>query len=115
MTEDDRDYVYWNPIMIPVFMATINSLFEGNQQILNLYAETNKPQSFFTISVYVVVCLTIFVAMSVGYSGYLAYGNTVKSVIIYNLPNEDPLSITVKICYLVTICGSFVLLSQPVF
>jgi hypothetical protein len=30
LTEDSRDYVYWNPIMLPVFMATINSLFEGN-------------------------------------------------------------------------------------
>jgi len=30
LTDEDRNYVYFNPIMIPVFCATINSLFEGN-------------------------------------------------------------------------------------
>ena len=101
--------------MLPVFCATINGLFEGNQQILNIHAETNKPQNFFIISVYVVIILCLFIAVSVAMAGYLAFGATVKSVIIYNLPNHDPTSITVKICYLVTIMGSFVLIAQPVF
>ena len=34
---------------------------------------------------------------------------------IYNLPNEDVMSIMVRIFYLITVMGSFVLLSQPVF
>jgi amino acid permease len=51
----------------------------------------------------------------VGFAGYLAFGNSVKSVVIYNLPNHDPMAITVKICYLVTIMGSFVLIAQPIF
>jgi amino acid permease len=53
--------------------------------------------------------------MSVGYLGYFAFGNSSKSVIIYNLPNEDIMSIVIKCCYLITVMGSFVLLSQPVF
>jgi hypothetical protein len=49
--------------------------------------------------------------MAVGYAGYLAFGATSKSVVIYNLPNEDVMSIVIKVCYLVTVMGSFVLLS----
>ena len=67
------------------------------------------------MSVYVVISLTIFIAMAVGYAGYLAFGSSSKSVIIYNLPNEDIMSIVIKVCYLITVMGSFVLLSQPVF
>lgn len=53
----------------------------------------------------------LFIAVLVGYSGYLAFGNKVKSVIIYNLPYEDPMSITIKFFYLFTIMGSFVLIA----
>ena len=50
-----------------------------------------------------------------GYLGYLAFGNSVKSVILYSLPNEDPAAITAKCCYVLTIMGSFVILIQPIF
>jgi amino acid permease len=59
--------------------------------------------------------LTVFVAATVGYLGYLAFGNSVKGVILYSLPNDDPAAITAKICYVLTIMGSFVLLIQPIF
>jgi len=62
-----------------------------------------------------IVTLTFFVAALVGYLGYLAFGNSVKSVILYSLPNDDPLSITAKVCYVFTIVGSFVLIIQPIF
>jgi amino acid permease len=53
--------------------------------------------------------------MVIGYVGYLAFGASVKSVILFNLPNEDPVSITAKCFYVLTICGSFVLVIQPIF
>jgi hypothetical protein len=53
--------------------------------------------------------------MTVGYTGYLAYGASTKSVILYNLPNQDPISIIAKFCYVLTICGSFVIIIQPIF
>jgi len=43
ISEEDRSYVYWEAMMIPVVCATLNSLFEGNQVILNIYSETDKP------------------------------------------------------------------------
>lgn len=115
VTEDDRDYKYIDWVMLPIFCATMMTLFEGNQQILNLYSEADAPQNFYVIAFSCVIVLTIFVAMAVGYFGYLAFGKAAKSVILYNLPNEDPLSITAKICYILTICGSFVIVVQPIF
>ena len=31
LKDEDREYVYFNPWMVPVVCATFNSLFEGNQ------------------------------------------------------------------------------------
>jgi len=45
----------------------------------------------------------------------LAFGESAKSVVLFNLPNDDSLSITAKCLYVLTICGSFVLLIQPIF
>jgi amino acid permease len=91
------------------------TLFEGNQQILNLYAEADQPESFFMISVICIVVLTLFIAATIGYLGYLAFGASTKSVILLNLPNEDPLSVAAKICYVLTIMGSFVIIINPVY
>jgi len=41
--DEQRDYnmVSWD--YIPVFAASMNSLYEGNQQILNIYSECSRP------------------------------------------------------------------------
>lgn len=62
-----------------------------------------------------ILILTFLIAVSVGYIGYLAFGASTKGVILYNLPNDDPASIFAKCAYVLTICGSFVLLIQPIF
>lgn len=115
LTEDDRNYKTFELIYLPVFCANMMSLFEGNQMILNLYSEADQPQNFFMQAAVIIVCLTLFIACAVGYIGYLAFGETTKSVILYNLPNDDPISITAKCLYILTICGSFVLIIQPIF
>ena len=67
------------------------------------------------ITLVIIIILTVFIASTVGYLGYLAFGATTKSLILYNLPNDDPLSIMAKVCYILTIMGSFVLVIQPIF
>ena len=62
-----------------------------------------------------ILVLTFLIAVSVGYIGYLAFGASTKGVILYNLPNDDPASIFAKCAYVLTICGSFVLIIQPIF
>ena len=67
------------------------------------------------ITLIIILILTCIIAVSVGYLGYLAFGATTKSLILYNLPNDDGLSITAKACYIFTVMGSFTLVIQPIF
>ena len=115
LTSNDRDFKYCDWLMIPIFISTFMNVFEGNQQILNLYSESEKPRAFFLVTSSVIVTISFMLALFVGYLGYFAFGNSSKSVILYNLPNEDPASITAQIFYILTITGSYVLLIQPVF
>ena len=53
--------------------------------------------------------------MTTGMVGYIAFGDKVKSALILNLPIQDPLSIAAKLFYIINICGSFVLVCNPIF
>lgn len=97
--------------MVLVTCSTVMFLFEGSQQLLNVYAEADKPQNFFATSISIVVFLTVFVGIGLGLIGYLAFGATTKSIILYNLPNNDPLSVIAKVGYIFTVMGSFVIVS----
>jgi len=43
ITPKDKELIYWNTPMLPSYLAGMLNIFEGNQQILNFYAETSKP------------------------------------------------------------------------
>lgn len=86
------------------------NLFEGNQQILNLYAENEVPNTFYSITFVIIVGILVLFAIPCGYLGYFAFGDSVKSVVIFNLPDNDSLSIIAKLFYTLTIMGSFVLI-----
>lgn len=62
-----------------------------------------------------IIILTFIIAVSVGYVGYLAFGASTKGIILYNLPNENSWAIAAKCAYVLTVCGSFVLLIQPIY
>jgi len=115
LTEQNREYALWVPARIPGFCAAMMNLFEGNQQILNLYAENERPRSFYPITMGVIISILLLFAVPTGYLGYLAFGDTVKSVLIMDLPYDDSLSVVAKLFYTLTIMGSFVLLIQPIY
>ena len=101
--------------MLPAFSATMMNLFEGNQQILNLYAEADQPRTFFPIIVFIFLAFLLLLAIALGLLGYLAFGDKIQSVILFNLPASDPFAIAAKFFYLVTIAGSFAIVTLPVF
>ena len=115
LTDQNREYALWVPARIPGFCAAMMILFEGNQHILNLYAQNERPRSFYPITMGVTISVLILFAVPTGYLGYLAFGNTVKSVLIMDLPYDDTLSVVAKLFYTLTIMGSFVLLIQPIY
>ena len=59
--------------------------------------------------------LSTFLVMGVGLLGYVTFGDRIESLIIYNLPTNDNVSIMAKAFYIATIAGSFVLVIQPLF
>ena len=91
------------------------TLFEGNQQILNIYADADKPKRFYSILTTSLVILLIILAIFLGMMGYLAFGDDCKSILLYNLPANETASIVAKVFYIITVMGSYILLIQPIF
>ena len=88
-------------------------LFEGNGLILNLYSEVDKPNQFFRQISIVLVTITAL-GILVGSLSYVAYRDQTNSIIMYNL-SGDALGLSIKILYMVTIMGIYVLVIMPVF
>ena len=59
--------------------------------------------------------VAIALAIPTSYMGYLAFGDQVLSVVIYNLPPNDVMSILAKSFYVFTVMGSYVIVIQPIF
>jgi proton-coupled amino acid transporter len=87
----EEEHLYLNPSNLILFMSTFMCIFEGNTSILSLYSETNNPKDFIAINICAQICLIImFFASSL--LGYLTFGKSLRSVVLLNLPSEDPLS-----------------------
>ena len=54
-------------------------------------------------------------AILLGYVGYITFGTEVDTIILYNLPLKSGICIAVKALFVLTIAGSFVIITQPVF
>jgi hypothetical protein len=111
----DHEYKMHDWRAFPIFCATMMNIFEGNQTILNLYASADKPKSFFKIISVLFVIVSLCIGVAVGVLGYVAFGNSCSSTILLNMPNEVFIGVFAKVCYIVTIIGSYVLLCQPIF
>ena len=59
--------------------------------------------------------MNYIVPLGFGYATYIAFGHHVKACILYSLPAGDPLSTVANIFFILSIMGSFVLLSQPLY
>ena len=108
-------YNYWNTKGLFQFIAAMINMFEGNLQILNLYAEIERPQQFLPMTLGIISAVAVFIAVPTSYMGYLAFGDNVSSVVIYNLPPNDVMSILAKSFYVFTVMGSYVIVIQPIF
>ena len=83
--ESAFDYEYFNLAMFPPFMGEVLSIFEGNVGILNIYSQQNEPRTMFrqTLITHIIVGA---MCVLMGTLSYLAYGDLVQDIVIYNLP-----------------------------
>lgn len=54
------------------------------------------------------------VAVALGVTGYMAYGNLTADSILFNLELDTNLSITIQIFYLLVITGSLIVQFMPI-
>ena len=82
------DFNFLNLAMLPGFMGSVLSIFEGNVGLLNIYSQQNEPRSMFcqTLITHMVVFL---LCSMMGTLSYLAYGNLVQDIVLYNLPQNS--------------------------
>lgn len=95
------------------FFGVTMSLFEGNQLILNLYSEVKEPRHFLGHIIWIFFAIT-FLGITVSILSYNTYGRRVDDIILYNLPDSTT-GTTVKILYMMTIFGIYVIIILPVF
>eukprot|EP00347_Sterkiella_histriomuscorum_P009027 403342809 len=98
---------------MPIYFGVTMCIFEGNGMILNFYSEVDKPQKFMT-QVTIILSVITTAGIVVGSLSYLAFGSSVQSIILYNLPNSL-VGISIKLLYMMTIMGIYVLVIMPVF
>lgn len=78
ITEQDREFNYIDPIMIPIFISVHMNVFEGTQEVLNLYSETEDPKSFYPLIVGIFISTIFCLSLGFSYAAYFAYGMGVK-------------------------------------
>jgi len=108
------DYEYLDVAMLPAFMGEVLAIFEGNVGILNIYSQQNNPKSMFcqTLITHIVV---LGLCALMGVLSYLAYGNLIQDIVLYNLPKNSNFSTFVGILYMLNIVGSITMTIQPVY
>ncbi len=73
------------------------------------YSQLENPKQFIPILLPIVFGIILIFGVGIGYLGYFTFGNTIKPLIIFNLPPSDPLSVIAKVCFLINILGSLII------
>lgn len=63
--------------MLPAVTAIFMNIFKSNHVILNIYAEVDRPRSLYTIILFIVTAIIFVFAITLGYAGYLTYGDQI--------------------------------------
>jgi hypothetical protein len=111
LESEDRDFNYWDTVMVPIFIAQFINVFEGGQNVINLYSEAQRPQDFLKILFPGIFIMNYIVPLGAGYASYFAFGHATKACILYSLPAGELLSSIASLFFILSIMGSYVLLS----
>ncbi len=103
----------FDPYLLPMYFGATMSVFEGNGIILNFYSEIEKPKEYLSQVIWVLSICTFF-GIFYGSISYFAYGENVKGIILYNLSDSDSLAVLIKVLYMLTIMGVYVIIIMPV-
>ncbi|CAB3404909.1 unnamed protein product [Caenorhabditis bovis] len=93
---------------LPLFFGTVMFAFEGVAVVLPIENQMNEPIHFITPNgVLNTSCLLVlFMYMTVGFFGFLRYGNDIKDTLTLNLP-QTPFYQVIKLMFVLCILVSY--------
>ncbi|CAG8574022.1 21458_t:CDS:2 [Dentiscutata erythropus] len=106
-TKGVGDIITFNPRDFALFIGTAVFTFEGIGLIIPITESMKEPEKFPKVLIGVMIFVT-FIFTSIGVLSYAAFGSEVKTVVILNLPSNDPIVRIVQLLYALAI-----LLSVP--
>lgn len=80
--------------------------------VIPIVESMQRPDKFpFVLTLGMIIVCVIYIL--IGMISYLAYGDTIQSAVIYNFPEDNMVTVTVKILYSVAICLTAPLMLFP--
>ncbi|KAI8619714.1 transmembrane amino acid transporter protein-domain-containing protein [Chytriomyces sp. MP71] len=107
-----HDIIWFNLESFPIFIGTALFAFEGICLILPIAESMKNPEQFPTVLTFCITFIgSIFVV--IGVSGYLAFGDSVETIIFLNMPKDSSLVQSLQFFYAMAIMLSFPLCVYP--
>ncbi|KAJ2648589.1 hypothetical protein IWW40_003775 [Coemansia sp. RSA 1250] len=111
MSKGVADIVQYNPLRFPLLVGTAVFAFEGITLVIPVVDSMKHQQKFpHVMSAVMLVCIVIFCGIAA--LSYMAFGNSVETVILLNLPDGAP-TIVVQLLYSLAIMLSVPLQLYP--
>ncbi|KAF7723806.1 neutral amino acid transporter [Apophysomyces ossiformis] len=102
----------WNPSHFPLFVGTAAFTYEGIGLVIPITESMKEPQKFPTVLRRAIFFITLLF-ISMGAISYLAFGEDVQTIILLNLPSNDPVVSSIQTLYSLAICLSIPLQLFP--
>ncbi|KAJ2546383.1 hypothetical protein EV175_005622, partial [Coemansia sp. RSA 1933] len=98
------DIVYYNPARFPLFVGTAVFAYEGVTLVIPVIDSMKHQDQFAKVlTVALAICIVVFIG--IGALSYMAFGESVETVILINLPKGPP-TILVQLFYSLAIMMS---------
>ncbi|ORX91640.1 hypothetical protein K493DRAFT_317139 [Basidiobolus meristosporus CBS 931.73] len=112
VTAGAGDFDLFNSKDFPLFIGTALFSFEGIGLVLPVVNSMKDPKRFPTVLAMVIVCV-IVLFVGVGAVSYAAFGSATDTIILLNMPANQPATKVVQLCYVVAILLTFPLMVFP--
>ncbi|CAI2162449.1 12244_t:CDS:2 [Funneliformis geosporum] len=112
VTDGVSDIKSFNPEDFALFIGTAVFTFEGIGLIIPITESMKEPERFPGVLTGVMVFITILFT-SIGALSYATFGSAIETVVIINLPSDDPIVQTVQFLYALAILLSIPLQLFP--
>ncbi|CEG71869.1 hypothetical protein RMATCC62417_07528 [Rhizopus microsporus] len=102
----------WNPLHFPLFIGTAAFTFEGIGLVIPITESMKNPKEFPNVLTKAIITITALF-ITIGALSYMAFGENVQTIILLNLPSNDPMVSSIQTLYSLAICLSIPLQLFP--